>query len=122
MHFDPVTPAIGRASISFEHDIVGLIFLDSTLDTTDIFGAPGTAYPTGLVGRGVERGGEPGREGVTWLPGSLDTIDIQLGASVSIDQLRVITRTPETQTYMILGMGLLLACVARRRNALKSEA
>jgi hypothetical protein len=115
VHFDPVTSAIGRASISFDHDIVGLILTDATLDATDSLGAVGTAYPTGLFGRRVEGGGVLGGEGVTWLGSSPNTIDLFFGAGPVIDQVRVITRTPEPQTYITLGMGLLLAAVARRR-------
>jgi hypothetical protein len=122
IHFDPVGSTLSSAisEITFNHDIVGLIFLDSTLDATDYLGAAGTAYPTGTANRGFEAGSFP--DSITWLGTSQNSIDINLIASSGIDQVRVITRTPEPETYVILAMGLMLACVARRRVAANAKA
>lgn len=44
----------GTATILFSTPIIGIALSDSSLNNTDsAYGAPGTTYPTGLVGRGI---------------------------------------------------------------------
>jgi len=95
LHADPVDerPAtrLLSGSVTFSHEILGIIFTPSGLDATDLtLGAPGTIYPTGVLARdaGVE-------------PGSTDADEVGL----SVDR-RTITFTMETfrlgQTRVVL--------------------
>ena len=56
--FDPVGGSQAEVSgtISFGGKILGVIFLAANLNQTDSLGAPGTDYPTGQGGRGMEPG------------------------------------------------------------------
>ena len=60
LFFDPVAyGAATSGSITFGAEILGIICLDDSLDTTDVvLGRPGTEYPNGVSSRGYEMGTE----------------------------------------------------------------
>jgi hypothetical protein len=51
VHFDPVTDVVvgATAVITFSHSILGIALRGTSLDATDIYGAPGTTYATGFT-------------------------------------------------------------------------
>src|SRR6476620_1824848 len=68
-------------------DILGLITANGSLGNTDLLGAPGTVYPTGLNGRELQwNGGD-------WvdLDAGLRSVTIHVVNSRHTDQMRVIT-------------------------------
>jgi hypothetical protein len=109
LHFDPVgiprTPVRAAGSVTFARPIIGLALLRATLDASDVYGAPGTIYPTLALSsfREFELGG--GGTGVSDTAEiSLDrlTLSLNWGGTEFFDQLRVFTAVPEPSSLAIL--------------------
>jgi hypothetical protein len=51
IHLDPESQGLGsaKAAISFATQIIGIALFGTAVDASDIYGAPGTTYPTGAV-------------------------------------------------------------------------
>lgn len=120
LHFDPnvsgplFIPQGAFGTITFDREILGVIVLDATLDASDsVVGNPGTVYPTGVVGRGLDFG-------VLDLVRVLDdrrTLLIGALEDINFDQVRIITAVPEPSTFALCGLALAgLTWVARRRR------
>jgi hypothetical protein len=111
---DPIS-----VSATFTDNIIAIILLDATLDSTDpIFGNPGTLYPTGTPGRGFILGdGVVGNGLVITIDGN--TINANFDPTAAdLEQIRVLTATPEPGSIGLLASGLAgLAYLARRRRA-----
>jgi len=114
LHFEPVPGAIGAAgTVTFSGPIIGVIFVNSTLDNTDpVFGAGGTTYPTFYPQRGLSA-----------FPASTfsinaNTLTFNFQATVPtafVDQVRVLTHpVPGPGVLALLGLGGLV--VGRRRR------
>lgn len=100
VHFDSVTGSNTRTfrlmpggTVAFEERIVGVIMLDAELHTSDFLGAPGTVYPTGIVGRGLEPVPiEPGTGEYDFISVTCDTLSVgRFGNGARIDQIRILT-------------------------------
>lgn len=107
--YSGVGPFIG--SVTFSGPIIGVIFVNTTLDSTDAgFGALGTAYPTGYPFRGLNSQSSFSISGNT-LKFNLWSIS----PVPEIVQIRVLTHPiPAPGAMALLGLGGL--CVARRRR------
>jgi hypothetical protein len=120
LYFDPAQSATKRARFEFDSDILGLIVESGGNASQDKFlksdflGNPLTTYPGAHYGN---RGIEFGPETIT-LEVGLRFIDVSLTASNPGDQIRVITAgVPEPATFALIGGGLLLAGLLRRRQS-----
>jgi hypothetical protein len=115
MHFDTVgmTEGFYEGSITFSGvRILGIIILDASLDDSDWLGAPGTIYPTGLEGRGLED--RPHGDIVFWREGELLKFEVSGRTMPLVDQLRVITLVPAPGATVLALMGAV--CVLGRRR------
>ena len=98
IHFRPVADNRSSGKVTFDGDILGVIFTPTGLDTTDAtFGLAATAYPTGKAGRTIEVGGFDN----VVISGDKRTLDVHLGFEFVggdfFDQVRVITLAESTQ-------------------------
>lgn len=120
LHFDAVgTPAAimsSAGSVTFENDILGIIYTVANLDGSDFLSTTGTLYPTGLD---ATRGGEA-LDLYVISPDSR-TLDFLLTTTTGIDHIRVITRAPEPSTYALLGVFLVAAAFGKRRQLKKAN-
>lgn len=98
-------------SVTFSGNIIGVIFVNLTLDATDaLFGAGGTTYPTGYPFRGLNTQSSFGISGNT-LKFTLNA----LSPVPEVVQIRVLTHpVPTPASAALLGLGGLVA--ARRRR------
>ena len=121
LHFDSATNdtliSIG-GSVTFSHDILGLIVHPATLNNTDgVVGIPGLNYPS-VGNRGLEL--TPGDTALDMVTLSADrrTVSFEFLNAQSTDQIRVITAVPEPSTWLLLCVGgcALAAWRSRRRR------
>ncbi len=107
--------------IDFDAPIVGVALRDSSLDFSDpLAGSLGTAYPTGVVFRGL---GPPlsAGTGVIVNPGSTNPNRLEIwvnttpvGPGLVLDQVRVYTATPAPGSMALLGVSGLVGLRRRR--------
>lgn len=99
-------------TVTFSAPIVAVMWRDVTLDNSDAaFGAPGTAYPTGLFMRGWNT--------LSFFSAVGNTLTFNFNSipgAFSIDQVRVLTHSVPTPGAMAL-LGLGGAIAVRRRRA-----
>ncbi len=76
-------------TITFPTDIVGLLINATSLNSSDLLGAPGTVYPVGNNNRGIEFQVTSGD--IVVLP-DMRTVRVDLNTTTSVDQIRVLTR------------------------------
>ena len=111
VHADPVSGTqtyLGK--VTFSNRILGVILLTATLNATDsAVGNPGTTYATGQVDRGMEYSSD----GFTWDPVE-NSLSFNLSTSTSLDNIRVITETPEPSSFALLAIGFTV--LIRRRS------
>lgn len=113
LHMDSGGPfSKASAKFGFENEILGIIVTASNLDKSDFLGASGTDYPTGVSHRGWEKTFDS-----LELDSGLRTLAVNLAVSTGIDNIRVITRTPEPSTYGVLGLFLIAAFAMKKRQA-----
>jgi len=108
--YSGLPPAVG--TVTFNAPIVGVIFVGTTLDGTDVqWGAGGTTYPTLYPFRGLNFSSSFSILGNT-ISFNLSTIS----PVIEVVQIRVLTAPIPTPGPMaLLGLGGLVAC-RRRRN------
>lgn len=98
LHADPVgtdpPPILLEGSVTKSTDILGLIVLSRTLDASDSLGAPGTIYPTGRFGRGLELTAEQADQ-IT-LSADRRTVELRVQTRLHVDQVRIIEACPPT--------------------------
>jgi hypothetical protein len=82
-----------EGSIVTDADILGIAILQHSLNVTDVLGAPGTIYPTGKFGRGLNPDDQN-----DFVIEQIDkrTVVVHSDVRVHTDQVRVITRCAET--------------------------
>jgi hypothetical protein len=82
-----------EGSIVTDADILGIAILSHSLNVSDILGAPGTIYPTGKFGRGLNLDDQN-----DFVIEQIDkrTVVVHSDVRVHTDQVRVITRCAET--------------------------
>lgn len=78
-------------SITVDQPIVGIEVRKATLDKTDFLGAPGTLYPTGAFGRGLELKPTNTKADYITLAPDLRTVSFHLQVALHVDQIRVLT-------------------------------
>lgn len=76
-----------EGTLTFDANILGLITANGSLGNSDVLGAPGTVYPTGLAGRELQWGGGDWVD----LDPALKSVTIHVINSRHTDQMRVIT-------------------------------
>lgn len=109
LHFDAVgtvfTPVRVTGSVTFERPIIGLALRRPTLDASDLYGAPGTTYPT-LANpsfREFEFGrGAFGVSDTAQISPDRLTLSLNWGGTEYFDQLRVFTGVPEPSAIVML--------------------
>lgn len=98
-------------SVTFNAPIEAVIFSDTFLDLSDgIFGAGGTTYPTGQIGRGINPG--------SFLIANGNVLQFDFAGipgAIEIEQVRVLTRVPTPGTVALAALSGLVAL--RRRRA-----
>lgn len=115
IHLDPESTGLGsaQATVTFSGPIIGIALFGGTVDASDVYGAPGTIYPTGLVPdvgldtRGIDyRGNDK-------FTVSLDGKTLELhftGNGKGFDQFRVFTaQVPEPASlavWMLISTGI----------------
>lgn len=82
-----------EGSITTNADILGIAITHHSLDATDVLGAPGTIYPTGKFGRGLNLDDQN-----DFVVEQVDkrTVVVHSQVRIHTDQVRVITRCAET--------------------------
>ena len=93
LHGDPVTNLLLSGQVLFNGPVLGVISTSAGLDATDpvaMCGVPGTTYPTGLAGRGLEAGQADAYAIAAGGFGINARMEVPLNSFV--DQIRVITR------------------------------
>lgn len=98
-------------SVTFSGQIIGVIFVNTTLDSTDVqFGSGGTTYPTGYPFRGLNT------QSSFAISGNLLKFNLfTLSPVAEVVQIRVLTHpVPAPGGLAALGMGRIL--FARRRR------
>ncbi|CAG0968407.1 hypothetical protein PHYC_01108 [Phycisphaerales bacterium] len=113
IHFTHGTAFMVSGDIWFNDPIVGVMFNDTLLDTSDWLGSGGTLYPTGQIGRGTSLlNGSNIMINGNYMHFTLN----DFSPVVEISQLRVLTRpVPAPGAAAVAGLGGLLAL--RRRRA-----
>jgi hypothetical protein len=95
-----------EATVTFTTPILGVVVLSNSLDATDAqLGAPGTTYPTGDRGRGLELSKQ--QDFFTISPDHL-TITLHFDTHNNVDEIRVLTAptaVPEPAAAALLGLG-----------------
>lgn len=115
IHFEPIPGAVGAVgTVTFSGPIVGVIFVNSTLDNTDaVFGAGGTAYPTFYPQRGLSA-----------FPASTfsingNTLAFNFQATIPtafVDQVRVLTHVPGPGAWAVMGLAGVVGLRRRRKE------
>lgn len=107
IHLDPVSAAVGavKATITFSNGIIGIALFGSSLDASDILGAPGTIYPTGTVpNAGLDTRGIDLRANDRFtVSADGKTLEVNFTANgAGFDQIRVLTSgVPEPASLAI---------------------
>jgi hypothetical protein len=96
VHSEQATPNHGPAldfdgTIHTDGTILGIAILAPALDATDVLGAPGTLYPTGVFGRALNLDGQDDFV-VNFVDGH--TVEVHSQVNLHADQVRVITTCP----------------------------
>jgi hypothetical protein len=109
IHFDPVSDVVVGASaiINFSHKIIGIALRGGTLDATDIYGNPGTTYPTGFTQPLPDTRGLDFRVNDQFIiSNGGKTIEVRFTANFSgFDQIRVFTAgVPEPSSLLVWTM------------------
>ncbi len=116
LHSDPVGGDTVKlvGSITFDQDILGIIVLSAGLDATDaMLGYPGTVYPTGLSGRGLDFAGS--NFDILTLSEDRRTITVDWRTGFKVDQIRIITAVPGPGGLALLALAGLVGARRRRR-------
>jgi len=110
-------------SVTFEHQILGVIISDSYLNLTDGMLGLDILYPTLLRFRGAAEGPNSKDEAISdliTLSDDLQTLTIDIGVGDWMDQIRVVTAVsaavPEPSTALLLSLGLLGLAVRQQRT------
>jgi len=98
-------------SVTFSGTIVGVIFVNTTLDNTDVqFGSGGTIYPTGYPFRGLST-----QSSFSIVGNQINFSLFALSPVAEVVQIRVLTKpVPAPGAFALLGLGG-LAMTRRRR-------
>jgi len=116
VHFDGVgnTSQSAFGSITFDRAIIGVIFTDASLDSSDpVVGNLATIYPTGLQGRATGHG----IDDIT-LSEDFRNLSFNMEVNPWVDQIRILTSVPIPAATWLFGSGLLgLVGIARRKAA-----
>lgn len=126
LHADPVSLVANFfGTVTFDRAILGVVLLAPRLNESDpILGAPGTAYPTGELARGVEESSTE-LDAVT-LSADRRTLTVALRTLGKADQLRIITAsslvvppvaTPEPTSVAMLVVGAGVSAFGLRRRS-----
>jgi len=120
LHSEPVhQPKVYVGSITFSTPILGVIVLDAGLDRTDaLLGAPGTLYPTGNAGRGLEL--SPTEDYVS-LSSDLKTLSVHFTTHSDIDEVRILTAAVPEPASLILAVPALVALPLLSRFVRRSK-
>ncbi len=116
LHSDPVgsDTVTLLGSITFDQDILGIIVLSAGLDATDAtLGYPGTVYPTGLSGRGLDFAGS--NFDILTLSEDRRTITVDWRTGTKVDHIRIITAVPGPGGLALLALAGLVGARRRRR-------
>jgi len=119
LHFDSVggtdeSPVGIAGSITFSHDILGLIVNPGTLDNTDnMVGVPGLFYAK-VNNRGPEFDPDAPAADFVTLSADRRTVTLNLLNAGSVDQLRVITAVPEPATWLLMASAGAMLGIWRR--------
>jgi len=116
VHADPVTRGFGYlGALTFDSDILGVMFGGMLLGESDpILGAPGTLYPTDPANRGLAI--VAGQDFISISP-DRRSILMAFITRRNYDQMRIVTaaQAPEPLTFVLLGGGLAMVAIRRRR-------
>jgi CSLREA domain-containing protein len=80
-----------RGRIVFDRPILGVIVSDPLLESSDVLGASGAAYPTGLQNRGTEVGNKINPYDEIDLGKSRTTLTFTTQSNPLMDQIRIVT-------------------------------
>lgn len=125
LHSDPISLVANFfGTVTFDRAILGVILLAPRLNESDaILGAPGTAYPTGELARGVEESSAE-LDAIT-LSGDRRTLTVALRTLGRADQIRIVTASslvvpavaaPEPASVAMLIVGAGVSALGLRRR------
>jgi hypothetical protein len=89
-------PVVLDGTITTDTDIIGIEVLQHGLNISDFLGAPGTAYPTGDFGRGLNLDDQD-----DFVIEQIDrrTVEIHSQVRIHTDQVRIITQGQRSRTF-----------------------
>ncbi len=112
IHFTGGSAGLAVGTVTFSGPIVMVAWSDQNLDITDgTWGAGGTVYPTGQIGRGMNA------NGWIWVAGNTLHFDFNaINPAFEIEQVRVwTTPVPAPSTFSLACLGGLMGLHRRRR-------
>lgn len=114
IHFENVPGVVAaQGTVSFNNPIVGVIFVNTDLDSTDAScGAFGTVYPTGYPLRGLAT---TPPSGFTYVGNTLSFSFINFNPPNHLCQVRVFTAVPAAGPAALAALGAGLGLRRRRR-------
>ncbi len=110
VHLDPISQGLGsaKAVITFTKEIIGIALFGAAVDASDIYGAPGTTYPTGTVPTvGLDTRGIDFRANDKFsISADGKTLSLHFtGNGAGFDQIRVFTSgVPEPASLAVWGL------------------
>ncbi len=124
VHFDSIgdspTPVVVDGSLSFDHDVLGIILGPNLLNISNgLLGAPGTLYPSDPSLEIVAGGAGLDANDLLTLSEDRRTITFNFRNTAHLDSFRVVTAVvpePSAYTLFAFGIGLLVAKRLLRRR------
>ena len=118
LHFDPIGVAANElyavGTLTFDQDVLGVMYHESNITNSNFLGAPGTTYPANDFWIGLKS------EDFFSLSADRRSITFEFATRPWIDSMRIVTMAdstvPEPSTYALGAIGLIGLCAFAYRR------